>query len=136
MPVRIKEPVKRAFFEWITQFPESSHPLDMKRFYCFVKTKNVYRGKNWDNWDFFKSQILKYKPHMTEYEIIKFYELLISFGNYHKADYYPNYELDDSDKFYMEFEINGELCKIEVTQEEYMANKMTKAEARKRLNKN
>lgn len=136
MPVRIKEPVKRAFFEWVTQFPESSHQLDMKRFYRFVKTKTVYRSKKWDNLDFFKSQILKYKPHMTEDEIIKFFELLISFKNYHKTAPYPNYELDDSDKFYMEFEINGEFRKIEVTKEEYMANKMTKAEARKRLNKN
>ena len=43
--------IETAFFSWITIFPESHHPLDMVRFYSFVKVVCRYSRKPKDgNW--------------------------------------------------------------------------------------
>lgn len=41
-------PVDKSFINWINEYPESFHPLDMKRFYCFVKNVCRYGRKEKD----------------------------------------------------------------------------------------
>lgn len=48
-----KHPIDEAFNAWIRLYPESSHPCDMERFYCFVKSVCRYsrstqtKGEEW-----------------------------------------------------------------------------------------
>ena len=46
-----EHPIDVSFATWIANYPESFHPLDLERFYRFVKTVCVYgrkrRGAVW-----------------------------------------------------------------------------------------
>jgi len=46
-----RHPIDQTFKAWIANYPESFHPLDMERFYRFVKTVCVYsrrpKGSEW-----------------------------------------------------------------------------------------
>jgi len=56
------EAIKKEFFIWISNYPESFHPLDMKRFYAFVKIFIRYKRKN-KNSQWLREQITKYNEH-------------------------------------------------------------------------
>jgi len=40
--------IDKSFNSWINEYPESFHPMDLKRFYCFVKNVCRYSRKNKD----------------------------------------------------------------------------------------
>lgn len=49
--VHNKHPIEQSFRVWINNYPESFHPLDMERYYAFVKCVCRYsrreKGYNW-----------------------------------------------------------------------------------------
>lgn len=51
-------PVQVAFTNWLNEYPNSGHPLDMERFYCFVATAIRYRksSRKWINKEYFFKQ--------------------------------------------------------------------------------
>ena len=46
-----RRPIDQTLAAWINNYPESFHPLDMRRFYHFVKTVCAYsrspKGSDW-----------------------------------------------------------------------------------------
>lgn len=89
MLIHIKHPIEESFDDWCNNFPESFHPLDMKRFYIFVKcTCKFGRGKNYEMW--LRKKLEKSK--MSIENIDYFCNLFGILVNFHKTYIFPLYE--------------------------------------------
>jgi len=87
--VKYKQPVEYSFVVWITNYPESNHPIDDENFYSFVKNVCRYNASKWKNEKFLKSKILKRKP---KFNPQKLKELLYLYGHlkkFYNATYLP-----------------------------------------------
>lgn len=81
-----RTPIDEALFVWLSNYPESFHPLDMDRFYRFVKTKIRYlRSQKWDSFGFFYEKIQKIKPTMDIKIAEKFFLMMQDFTAYDKV---------------------------------------------------
>lgn len=79
---KIKNPVEYSFFQWMNNFPDSTHWADKARFYSFVKTVCRYNAVKWKSLDFLRNKILDKNPHFdSEYleHLIRLYDELIKF---------------------------------------------------------
>ena len=61
-PKNREEYLKKLFYHWISQHPESFHPLDIKRFYHFTKAFISYKRKD-KNSSWLRKQIDVYGKH-------------------------------------------------------------------------
>ena len=80
-----KNPTEESFIIWLSNHPESFHPLDMQRFYTFVKNVISYHSKRWFNKKYFVSQIKLHVPTFDEDNIDYFYERLLICRDYHES---------------------------------------------------
>jgi hypothetical protein len=80
-----RNPTEESFIIWLSNFPESFHPLDMQRFYTFAKNVNTYGAKRWFNKKYFKSQIRLHIPNFDEDKIDCFYERLLICREYYNS---------------------------------------------------
>lgn len=80
-----RNPTEESFIIWLSNYPESFHPLDMQRFYTFVKNAISYHSKRWFNKDFFESQIRLHVPTFSENNIDYYYERLLICRDYHAS---------------------------------------------------
>jgi hypothetical protein len=80
--IKYKNQTEYSFYVWINNFPESSHPLDKKRFLEFAKTVCKFNAKKWKNTKYLKERILKEKsnfdPENLE-DILIVYKYLVDF---------------------------------------------------------
>jgi len=80
---KLKKPIEKAFNCWISSHPESYHPLDMHRFYVFVKTVARYSRRQ-KNSSWLRGKIKKYKQtNLTEKDIeyyCNLFETLLDFS--------------------------------------------------------
>jgi len=120
--IRFKNQTEYAFIVWMDSFPESFHPLDMQRFYGFVKTVARYRSKKWRDYDHFKQQILARKPHFAEENIDYFYELMHTCLEFHKTPYIDSSSHSDDGEFrHKQVGVkNGEIYKTSITRAEFL----------------
>jgi hypothetical protein len=70
---KITNPTPGEFTTWISNYPESYHPLDMKRFYILVKTIYKYGSKQQQNGAWLCSEINNYKNHNLKKKDIDYY---------------------------------------------------------------
>lgn len=96
MLIRHRNPVEEGFILWMNEYPESSHTLDMKRFYIFVKSVYVYHAKSWTRYSYFREQIKKKNPKFSEDNIELFYDKLCTGLAALKSRKIPLLESDDS----------------------------------------
>lgn len=80
-----KNPTEESFIIWLSNYPESFHPLDMQRFYTFVKNAISYHSKRWFNKSYFESQIKLHVPTFNNDNIDYFYERLLICRDYHES---------------------------------------------------
>lgn len=85
--IRFKNQTEYAFIVWMNSFPESFHPLDMERFYMFVKTIARYRSKKWRGYNYFRVQILLQKPHFDEKTIERLHDIMEHCLEFHRTPY-------------------------------------------------
>ena len=71
-----RNPTEESFIIWLSNYPESFHPLDMERFYVFVHNVNSYHATKWLNKDYFEKQIKLHNPGFEQENIDRFYEIL------------------------------------------------------------
>lgn len=82
--VKIKNPVEYSFYQWINAYPESYHPLDMARFYRFVKAVCRHNATRWKDPNFFKNKIVSVKSSIDNDfigNILTIYSELLTFYN-------------------------------------------------------
>ncbi len=90
-----KQPIEKAFAAWINNFPESFHPMDMQRFYSFVKTVCRYSRKDKDG-RWLENKIREYKSNLSDKDIEIYCEKFEELQKFHRAVViqvygYPNY---------------------------------------------
>ncbi len=121
--VRFKNQTEYAFLVWMDSYPESFHPLDMQRFYSFVKTVVRFRSKKWQDQEYFKQQILARKPHFAERKIDYFYELMHKCLDFHRTPYIDSTGHSD-DGNYGPKQVgvkNGKIYEIKITNKEWLS---------------
>lgn len=95
MKIQNKHPIDRAFQIWINNHPESSHPLDTKRFYIFVKTFCRYsRLPNGEEYHWLKNR-LKNETNLSSKKINHYCDEFIKLKNFNKERPIPTIELRD-----------------------------------------
>lgn len=123
MLIRFKNQSECAFIIWMNNFPDSFHPLDMERFYVFVKTVARYRNMKWRNYEYFKQQILARKPHFTEKDIDYLYDLMQNCLNFHRTSYIDSSSHFDGEYGYKQVGVkNGEMYEIDITESEFLSH--------------
>ena len=69
--MRHKNIIQESLRFWLSQHPESGHPLDERRFYIFAKNVCRYSRKNKDG-DWLRKEILKSGKNFSKEGIEKF----------------------------------------------------------------
>jgi len=91
---RNKYPIKKAFNLWINNCPESFHPLDMERFYVFVKTVCRYsrkpKGSEW-----LRRKIKQIENKLSEEKIEIYCNKFEMLQEFHKAKVIPIYGINN-----------------------------------------
>lgn len=77
--------IERSLRFWLSQYPESFHPLDMKRFYTFVKNVCRYGRKRRDS-DWLREKILKNGKYFTAENLDKYCCLFEELQDFHKIN--------------------------------------------------
>ena len=95
--IRNKNPTKCAFYYWISNHPESFHPLDMQRFYVLVKTVKRYSRKP-KSGQWLRDKIKQSKKTMREENISYFCDLFEALLEYDSVSPLPLYSLTKDDK--------------------------------------
>ena len=134
MITRHKNPIEETFLVWINNFPDSFHPLDIKRFYRFVKTILRYSRKNkWKEFEYFKNRILEIKPKFSEENIEYFYRKMQEFASYDKESHlHPiTLKIDDNLSYNQINVINNKIITTSITEEEYVAGGRKISEVKK-----
>jgi len=122
--IRYKNQTEYAFIIWMSNYPDSFHPMDMQRFYVFVKTVARYRSTKWRRYDYFSQQILAHKPHFAEEDIDKFHDIMLKCLEFHKVPYIDSTNHSDDDGYgYKQVGVkNGEIYEFDITQAEFLKN--------------
>lgn len=92
MPIQHnKNPIEISFRVWMNNYPESFHPLDMDRFYVFVKTVCRYSRKRKDS-EWLREKINQTKNSLTEDDIEYYCARFEELQNYNNVVSLPVYE--------------------------------------------
>lgn len=79
-----QHPIDQSFKLWISQSPESFHPLDLERFYIFVKCVCRYSRKSKSGlW--LRERLAKAKHRLSEEDIEYYCNELTKLQNFYKA---------------------------------------------------
>lgn len=79
-----QHPIDQSFRLWVSQYPESFHPLDLKRFYTFVKYVCRYsRREKGGLW--LKEKLSKVKHRLSEEDIEAYCDKFSELQNFYKA---------------------------------------------------
>ncbi len=110
-----------AFLIWMSNFPESGHPLDSERFYVFAKTVARYRNKKWLDYSYFEERILKHTPKFDKEEIEKFWYKLLELVKFYKTGTVPAFGDDGLNRYglYQRGVKNGKMYEVKISKEEY-----------------
>ena len=76
MLIRHCNPVEESFILWMNGCPESSHSLDMERFYRFVRSVYAYHAKRWERYSVFRKEVKRRILTFAEDLIESFYDKL------------------------------------------------------------
>ena len=79
-----KKTTKESFILWMSNCPESFHPLDMQRFYDFAKNAISHNSKRWFTKSYFEAQIKLHTPLFNQDNIDYFYEILLVCRDYRR----------------------------------------------------
>lgn len=82
--VHNKNPIEKSFQHWIDNYPESFHPLDMKRFYIFVKCICRYSRKD-KNSVWLKKKIKKSGKNLSEKTINVYCQKFVELQKFYNA---------------------------------------------------
>lgn len=86
-----QHPIDQSFKLWIGQYPESFHPLDLERFYAFVKCVCRYSRKTKDGlW--LREKLSKVGHHLSEEDIEYYCNKFQELQNFYKAPCIQIYE--------------------------------------------
>jgi hypothetical protein len=123
-----KNTCEYMFLIWISQYPESFHPLDMERFYIFAKNVARYRAAKWLNYSYFKEKILLANNNFNSKNIEVFHEKLLELVEFHKAgiDEYMNGHFDKREGYFQKGVKNGKIYEIAISKKEYHEGKANK----------
>lgn len=127
--IRFKNPTEYAFIVWLDNHPESFHPLDMDRFYCFVKSVRRYNSKKWVNYGYFKKKIISHSPKFDEENIELFHDKLVQLLAFSKVPPINPIEglLDRTRKGYFQRGvIKGKIYEVELSKNEILGKGATK----------
>ena len=84
-----RNPTEESFIIWLSNYPESFHPMDMQRFYTFVKNVLSYHSKKWFDKSFFEAQIRYHIPTFSDENIDTFYTRLLICRDYRNSSITP-----------------------------------------------
>jgi len=135
--VRYKNQSEYAFLIWMNNYPESFHPLDMRRFYVFAKSVARYRSKRWLDYSYFKDQVLKHTPHFSEDNVDLFWNKLTELVEFHHIIPMPVIDLETSSTgktrsgTYQRGVMNGKFYQVEISDDEYFRGGATKETLKK-----
>ncbi len=95
MPIiRNYNPIEKAFNSWIGNYPESRHPLDMERFYVFVKTVIRYsRSQDTKPHTWLKNKIIHSNHNLSEEDVDDYCNRFVELQEFYKARYLPYIEI-------------------------------------------
>jgi hypothetical protein len=82
---KIKQPVEYAFLQWMNNFPDSTHPLDQRRFFTLAKTVCRYRAKKWQRPEYLRKRILETNPYFDTKFLGRLLNLYTKLLNFHEA---------------------------------------------------
>jgi hypothetical protein len=135
--MRYKNQSEYTFLIWINNYPESFHPLDMRRFYVFAKSVTRYRSKKWLSYSYFKDQVLKRTPHFSEDNIDLFWNKLTELVEFLHIIPMPVIDLETSSTgkarsgTYQRGVMNGKFYEVKISDDEYFRGGATKETLKK-----
>lgn len=110
--IRNKTPIECTFHYWISNHPESFHPLDMERFYNLVKTVKRYsrkpKGGQW-----LRDKIKQSKKTMEKEDLNYYCDLFETLLEYDNAYPLPLYSLTKDDKYRTRSCVKGKIIEKE-----------------------
>lgn len=134
--LRFKDHCDYAFLDWMDSFPNSGHPLDEERFYCFAKSVAIYRNKKWLSYEHFEKSILSHSTYFEPDKIEKYWHRLRDFIAFHRVGPIPSVIVTNDDR-YGKFQvgvIENQIYEVPISEKEYMAGGVSKAVAKQRRN--
>lgn len=92
--IRNRHPIERAFNSWMHEYPESYHPLDMERFYIFVKTVIKYsRSEDVRTYEWLKNKISSVSHRLSEEDVDNYCSKFVELQKFYKAKSTPVIEI-------------------------------------------
>lgn len=89
-----RHPIERTFNSWISNHPETYHPLDLERFYIFVKTVIRYsRSQDTKTYSWLKDKIHGATHHLEEEDINTYCNKFVELQKFNKARCLPDIEM-------------------------------------------
>ena len=95
MIIRHRDPVEESFILWMDGHPESFHACDMRRFYVFVKSVYSYRKKSWEEFEFFKKNLMEINPLFADEHICTFFNKLREGITLLRTACFPKYTFEE-----------------------------------------
>lgn len=89
--VHNKHPIEQSFYQWINNYPESFHPIDMERFYIFVKCVCRY-GRKMKGYKWLKDKIEKSGKKLSNDTIDTYCNKFVTLQEFYKASCIQIYE--------------------------------------------
>ena len=84
-PVHIVNPIEYSLVQWLDGHPESGTPLDMRRFYRFVKTVCRHKATRWRDPEFVRARILSIRPSFNKRLLDQFLDLFSHLVEFNSA---------------------------------------------------
>jgi hypothetical protein len=110
-PVHIVNPIEYSLVQWLDGHPESGHPLDMRRFYRFVKTVCRHRTTRWRDAEFVRAQIMSLRPSFNKRVLDQFMDLFSHLVDFNSSIPFEgglsSADMDVSDDHYLEIRVRG-----------------------------
>jgi len=119
LPIKYQNQSDYAFLAWISQHPESGHPLDHQRFLRFAKTVCVYGAKRWLDYKYFKARVITNKPYIRIDLLERLHERLLDFQEFYEAHHYPSYEGTGEAVYFQEGVIDNKRYSVKISEFEY-----------------
>ena len=135
--IRHKTPTEECFLSWMTNYPESFHELDERRFYRFAHCIFSYNAKKWLDEEYFRKKILELKPHFKMNNIDEFYNRLLILKKYNESLKLNCITMiSDGDGYIQRQVIDNEIREVTITKDECSHSGISEKEFVNRLNDN
>lgn len=119
--IRFKNQSDYALLHWLSQWPNSGHPLDEQRFMVFAKCVARYRSKKWLQYENFEAALQQSNHHFENEDIEKHYFKLRSFVEFYHTLPIGSVEHGDSGDYgyYQRGVRGGKMYVVPISKEEY-----------------